>query len=107
VTIRFAQCCGKVFGNCNDCITCGCCGHFDVMGKPVNSVDNAACIGQRCPDGEATVVMEAQANLVASDGLDCKEFASVSRFMSKDFDARWSERCLVKVEVAVDLRVCG
>ena len=50
--------------------------------------------------------MEAWADVVASSGVDCKGFATVGGFMSKDFDARWRERRLVIVEVAMDLHVC-
>jgi hypothetical protein len=50
--------------------------------------------------------MEAWANVVASRGVDCKGSATVGGLMSKYFDARWRERRLVIVEVAMNLRVC-
>jgi hypothetical protein len=57
LSIGLAKCCSKVFGSSHNGIICGCGGHFDVMGKPVDGVDNAGCIGQWCPDVEALVVM--------------------------------------------------
>ena len=50
--------------------------------------------------------MEAWADVVAWSGVDCKGVATVGGLMSKDFDARWRKRCLVIVEVAMDLHVC-
>ena len=50
-------------------------------------------------------MIEAGANIVASDGMNGKGFASISRFVGKYFDAGWSERCFVKVEMAMDLRM--
>ena len=48
--------------------------------------------------------MEAWAGVVGLSGVDCKGFATVGGFMSKDFDGRWRERRLVIVEVVMDLR---
>ena len=45
LSIGFAKCCSEVFGSSDDCIIGGCGGHFDVVGEPVNCVDNAGRVG--------------------------------------------------------------
>ena len=52
-------------------------------------------------------MMQAWADIVAADGVNRKGFASVSGLVGKDFDAGWSKRRFVIVEMTMYLSMCG
>ena len=102
----FAKCCSEVFGSGNDGVIGGSSGHFNGVWEPVDSVDDACGIGGRSPNVETLVVVQAWAYIVSLHSVKCKGFASVCRFMRKDFDARWHQRCFDIIAISVNLRMC-
>ena len=106
MALGFAKCHSKIFGSSDDGVIDGSSGHFDGVWEPVDSVDDAGGVGGRGPNVETSIVMQAWADIVSSYSVNCKGFAAVSRFMRKDFDARWRQRCFVIIEISVNLRMC-
>jgi hypothetical protein len=51
--------------------------------------------------------MEARAYIVTSNGVNGEGFATVGRFVGKNFYARWGERSFVEIKMAMDLSMSG
>ena len=107
MAVAFAESNGEIMGSGDDGVICGCGGHSELMREPVDGVDDSSGIGGWCPNAETAVMLEAGADVVASNCMDSEGFASVSRFVGKDFNTGWSDGCFIKIEMAMYLGMSG